>query len=598
MRLTTFLLFLCFYISVRAQSTQKMGYQTAIRNTEGALVINQEIRLRINILQGNMTGSSIYEENHILTTNSSGLISAEMGTGMTSDDFSSIDWSKGPYFIKREVKLDEDSNYIEDGTSQLLSVPYALYTKTADTLINSPDNSSTNELQQLSTSILGDTVFISKGNYVIIPGVSARNFPSFNNHLNLYGGNSYESAKNLRQTSDGGYVIIGETFSGVSGDISQPNKGYSDIWILKLNADGSKAWDKSLGGSSFDFGYDIYPTPDRGYIVVGGIFGNDTDATDTIYGAQDIWIFKLNDDGSIAWDKTFGGSLYDKISSIQNTSDGGYVVVGTSNSANGNIYDSNKGGLDLVVIKLNADGSKAWNKTYGGSGSEQGISIQTTSDNGYIIVGFTESDNIDIEDGNNGGKDIWVLKLNADGSKDWDKTFGGSGDDLANSVQTTSDNGYIITGYTKSNNFDVEDGNNGDMDIWVLKLNADGSKAWDKTFGGSGEDQANSIQTTSDNGYIVTGYTSSDSMDIEDGNNGTIDVWVLKLNADGSKAWDKTFGGTQVENGLSIQKTFHGGYILLATTTSSGGDGDIKDENNGYYDVWVIKLDSEGNISN
>jgi uncharacterized delta-60 repeat protein len=575
-----------------------MGYQTAIRNTEGALVINQEIRLRINILQGNMTGSSIYEENHILTTNSSGLISAEMGTGMTSDDFSSIDWSKGPYFIKREVKLDEDSNYIEDGTSQLLSVPYALYTKTADTLINSPDNSSTNELQQLSTSILGDTVFISKGNYVIIPGVSARNFPSFNNHLNLYGGNSAESAKNLRQTSDGGYVIIGETFSGVSGDISQPNKGYSDIWILKLNADGSKAWDKSLGGSSFDFGYDIYPTPDRGYIVVGGIFGNDTDATDTIYGAQDIWIFKLNDDGSIAWDKTFGGSLYDAISSIQTTSDGGYVAVGTSNSANGNIYDSNKGGLDLVVIKLNADGSKAWNKTYGGSGSEQGISIQTTSDNGYIIVGFTESDSIDIEDGNNGGKDVWVLKLNADGSKDWDKTFGGSGDDLANSVQTTSDNGYIITGYTKSNNFDVEDGNNGDKDIWVLKLNADGSKAWDKTFGGSGEDQANSIQTTSDNGYIVTGYTSSDSMDIEDGNNGTIDVWVLKLNADGSKAWDKTFGGTQVETGWSIQKTFHGGYILLATTTSSGGDGDIKDENNGYYDVWVIKLDSEGNISN
>jgi len=575
-----------------------MGYQTAIRNTEGALVINQEIRLRINILQGNMTGSSIYEENHILTTNSSGLISAEMGTGMTSDDFSSIDWSKGPYFIKREVKLDEDSNYIEDGTSQLLSVPYALYTKTADTLINSPDNSSTNELQQLSTSILGDTVFISKGNYVIIPGVSARNFPSFNNHLNLYGGNSAESAKNLRQTSDGGYVIIGETFSGVSGDISQPNKGYSDIWILKLNADGSKAWDKSLGGSSFDFGYDIYPTPDRGYIVVGGIFGNDTDATDTIYGAQDIWIFKLNDDGSIAWDKTFGGSLYDAISSIQTTSDGGYVAVGTSNSANGNIYDSNKGGADLVVIKLNADGSKAWNKTFGGSGEDQANSIQTTSDNGYIIVGFTESDNIDIEDGNNGGKDVWVLKLNADGSKDWDKTFGGSGDDLANSVQTTSDNGYIITGYTKSNNFDVEDGNNGDKDIWVLKLNADGSKAWDKTFGGSGEDQANSIQTTSDNGYIVTGYTSSDSMDIEDGNNGTIDVWVLKLNADGSKAWDKTFGGTQAETGWSIQKTFHGGYILLATTTSSGGDGDIKDENNGNYDVWVIKLDSEGNISN
>ena len=204
MRLPIFLLFLYLSISVSAQSPLKMGYQTAIRNTEGALVINQEIRLRINILQGNMTGSSIYEENHILTTNSSGLISAEMGTGMTSDDFSSIDWSKGPYFIKREVKLDEDSNYIEDGTSQLLSVPYALYTKTADTLINSPDNSSTNELQQLSTSILGDTVFISKGNYVIIPGVSARNFPSFNNHLNLYGGNSAETAKNLRQTSDGG----------------------------------------------------------------------------------------------------------------------------------------------------------------------------------------------------------------------------------------------------------------------------------------------------------------------------------------------------------------------------------------------------------
>ena len=265
----------------------------------------------------------------------------------------------------------------------------------------------------------------------------------------------------------------------MSGDISQPNKGYSDIWILKLNAD-----------------------------------------------------------GSITWDKTFGGSLYDAISSIQNTSDGGYVAVGTSNSANGNIYDSNKGGADLVVIKLNADGSKDWNKTYGGSD-----------------------------------------------------------DDLANSVQTTSDNGYIITGYTKSNNFDVEDGNNGDKDIWVLKLNADGSKDWDKTFGGSDDDLANSVQTTSDNGYIITGYTKSSNFDVEDGNNGTFDVWVLKLNADGSKAWDKTFGGTQAEIGWSIQKTFHGGYIILATTTSSGGDGDIKDENNGDYDVWVIKLDSEGNIS-
>ena len=256
------------------------------------------------------------------------------------------------------------------------------------------------------------------------------------------------------------------------------------------------------------------------------------------------------------WAKSYGGSGYDYAHSIQQTSDGGYIVAGYTESFGA-------GNEDLWVLKLNADSTVAWQKTYGGSDLDRATSIQQTSDGGYIVAGWTDSFGAGIQD-------LWVLKLNADGTVAWQKTYGGSGYGDATSIQQTSDGGYIVAGVTFGT---------GNEDLWVLKLNADGTVAWQKTYGGSGFDYATSIQQTSDGGYIVAGGTASFGA-------GNEDLWVLKLNADGTVAWQKTYGGSGYDGALSIQQTSDGGYIVAGFTALGAGD----------YDIWVLKLDSNGNI--
>jgi len=203
--------------------------------------------------------------------------------------------------------------------------------------------------------------------------------------------------------------------------------------------------------------------------------------------------------GALVWDKTFGGSGIDKASYIQQTKDGGYIVAG-------NTFSKGAGKEDAWVLKLDSDGSLVWDKTFGGSADDNAYSIQQTKDGGYIVAGVTASKGA-------GHRDDWVLKLDSDGSLVWDKIFGGSGNDYAYSIQQTTDDGYIVAGFTGILNWDA----------WVLKLDSDGSLVWDKTFGGSDRDQeAHSIQQTTDGGYIVAGYTKSKGA-------GSSDAWVLKL---------------------------------------------------------------------
>ena len=171
----------------------------------------------------------------------------------------------------------------------------------------------------------------------------------------------------------------------------------------------------------------------------------------------------------------------------------------------------------------------------------------------------------------------------------WDKTYGGSEIDLAHSIQQTSDGGYIVAGYTLSNDGDVSDGNNGKWDIWIVKLDGSGNKVWDKTYGGSRVDWVYSIQQTSDGGYIVAGYAESIDGDVSDDNNGSDYYWIIKLDGSGNKIWDKTYGGSDYQRAYSIQQTSDGGYIFAGYTTSD--DGDISDGNNGKKDSWIIKLD-------
>ena len=306
-------------------------------------------------------------------------------------------------------------------------------------------------------------------------------------------------------------------------------------------------WAKTYGGSGYDEGSAIQQTGDGGYIVAGYTqsFGA---------GRYDGWVLKLNADGSVAWQKTYGGSSDDYAYAIQQTGDGGYIVGGFTQSFGAGNYDA-------WVLKLNADGSVAWQKTYGGSGNDYANAIQQTGDGGYIVAGYTQSFGA-------GNYDAWVLKLNADGSVAWQKTYGGSGDGCAFAIQQTGDGGYIVGGFTVN------------FVAWVLKLNADGSVAWQKTYGGSGNDRTYAIQQTADGGYIMAGNTQSFGA-------GSYDAWALKLNADGSVAWQKTYGGSGLDYAYAIQQTADGGYIVAGMTLSFGA---------GENDVWVLKLDANGAI--
>ena len=256
------------------------------------------------------------------------------------------------------------------------------------------------------------------------------------------------------------------------------------------------------------------------------------------------------------WTKTFGGSRNDGGSSVQQTSDGGYIITGSTSS-----YGA--GSADVWLIKTDASGDTIWTKIFGGSDSNYGYSVQQTSDGGYIITGVTYSYDA-------GRGDVWLIKTDAIGDTIWTKTFGGSDSDYGNSVQQTSDGGYIITGYTY-----YYGAGSGDVwlstDVWLIKTDASGDTIWTKTFGGSGTDKGNSVQQTSDGGYIITGSTYSYSARDKD-------IWLIKTDAIGDTIWTKTFGGSERDFGNSVQQTSDGGYIITGSTgytSSYGGNYDV-----------------------
>jgi hypothetical protein len=263
----------------------------------------------------------------------------------------------------------------------------------------------------------------------------------------------------------------------------------------------------------------------------------------------------------IEWQKSFGGRGGDEAHSIQQTTDGGFIVAGWSRSTDGDV-SGNHGDYDYWVLKLASSGTIQWQKSLGGSGTAGPwrVLIQQTTDGGYIVVGYTTSTDGDVS-GNHGGGDCWVVKLSASGEIQWQKALGGSGQDVGASIQQTTDGGYIVAGASSSNDGDVS-GNHGSGDCWVVKLSTSGTIQWQKSLGGSGQDIGHSIQQTTDGGYIVAGYSTSTDGDVS-GNHGGGDGWVVKLTPSGEIRWQKSLGGSGLLGGHSIQQTTDGGYIVV-----------------------------------
>jgi len=342
-----------------------------------------------------------------------------------------------------------------------------------------------------------------------------------------YGGSLDESIYGMQQTLDGGFMAVGYTRS-TNGDVSGHN-GYFDAWVLKLDQNGNIQWQKALGGSDWEEAWDVQQTADGGYIVVGRSRFPDGDVTIN-HGDADFWIVKLSSTGIIEWQRSHGGNDEDIAYAVKQTPDGGYIVAGESYSTEGDVT-GNHGNADFWVIKLNFDGKIEWEKSYGGSYLDRANDIQLTHDGGYIVFGISYSMDGDVI-GNHGSGDFWVVKLSKTGDLEWQKSLGGSAEEFARTMNLTNDHGYILTGLAGSTNGDVI-GNDGGGDLWVVKLSGTGDLEWQKTYGGTKPEVGSSIQQTTDGGYIAAGYAWSSDGDVSV-NKGKTDFWVVKLSPESS----------------------------------------------------------------
>ncbi len=419
----------------------------------------------------------------------------------------------------------------------------------------------------------------------------------------------------IQPTSDGGYIFVGiaaSTDNDVSGlhfnggytyeDIYDFDGNYlytdstwysySDIWVVKQDATGAIEWQKCLGGTNDEYAGNVKQTSDGGYIVAGYISSTDGDVTNN-HGGWDYWVVKLNATGAIQWQKSFGSTGDDYLNSINQTSDGGYIVGGIASANDGDVSGFH-GGTDYWVVKLNTAGTIQWQKCLGGySGEFVGSVIQTT-DGGYAAIGASSSNSGDVT-GNHGGSDYWVVKLDTSGAIQWQKSYGGSHEETGTYIQQTNDGGYILVGYSSSNNGNVSDNHSQspEIDTWVVKINSSGTIQWQKCLGGTQAEPGYFIQQSTDGGYIVAGSTSSNDGDVS-GNHGGYDYWVVKLDTAGAIKWQKCLGGTESDFGTSIQQTTDGGYIVAGYTVSNNGE---VTNNHGGSDYWVIKLSNLTDIN-
>lgn len=395
------------------------------------------------------------------------------------------------------------------------------------------------------------------------------------------GGSDYEYGKKIQQTADGGYIVAGVTFSN-DGHVTR-NKGIYDVWLVKLRADRSIEWQKTYGGSSDDGAYYVEQTADNGFIIGGFTKSNDGDVPQQ-KGISDALFIKTDAAGNIQWHKTYGGSDYEVMSVIRQTPDGGYIAAGYSMSGDGDITQPVQSGKqDWWLLKLDASGNKQWDKCYGGTDDEVAYAMDLVPGGGYIISGTSRSTDGQVT-GGKGGYDIWTIRLDDAGKMLWQKTFGGSGYDNSYGVKPTSDGGFLVTGGSQSADGDLT-GNEGEMDALLVKYDGAGNLLWHSRMGGNKYDHFSTF--CEKNGqYWLVGSTESTSGNIKT-QYGSNDVLLAQFNTTGTLVQATLLGGSKLDDAYDMVPTSDGGLVLAGTSFSS--DNDVKN-GIGAGDIWVVKL--------
>jgi len=357
-----------------------------------------------------------------------------------------------------------------------------------------------------------------------------------------YGGTNSEIHLETIQTADGGYLSGGQSFSGISGDKSQPNwdptQNSNDYWIIKTDAQGVKQWDKRFGGTSFELLGSIRQTTDGGYIISGSSFsGISGDKTQANQGSWDYWVVRTNSLGVKIWDKRFGGLEDDFATCMDRTADGGYLIGGYSKSnPGGDKTQPCQGNWDYWVVKINDQGNKVWDKTFGGNYTDWLFTMTVTQDGGFLLGGqsFSEATGDKSEPNNDptpAGSDYWMVKIDAAGNKQWDRTYGGTQIDVISRVVQTNDGGFMVSGESYSPaDGDKTEPNLGIEQTWVVKTDSAGLFEWDKTVFTNGHDESGTALPYDEDCFIVVNFTQADTGGyITNIPRGVGDYWMVKL---------------------------------------------------------------------
>lgn len=416
--------------------------------------------------------------------------------------------------------------------------------------------------------------------------------------VKTFGGSMNESAQKIIPTKDGGYAIIGYSQSQ-DGDVSK-NDGTFDILVMKYTSNHALQWYKTFGGSDNDRGSDIIQTKDGGYAIIGYAYSKDGDITNN-HGLQEFWIAKLNNVGEIEWKKTLGYTGLDYGESILETEDG-YFITGvldvTASEGKGDSMDTipdlrkqqktMHAGGDYWAVKMNKSGDVLWTRYFGGMNTDTPYDAIQTDEGDFILAGSSDSSAFDI-DNNLGVYDFWVLKLSSDGKKViWKRNFGGTLIDAAWSIIKTNDNHFVMAGDTRSTDKDVSN-NKGDADLWLVKMDTNGSIIWENTYGGTDFDVGRSIYETQDKGLVIAGSTRSSDIDVKYDKNdnsgyGQNDGWIIKTDKNGKLLWQQPIGGTDFDFFYGVTQLINGTIIAVGDTSSN----DINITNHKGFDDLLI----------
>ncbi|MFP4369575.1 MAG: choice-of-anchor D domain-containing protein [Candidatus Kapaibacterium sp.] len=381
-----------------------------------------------------------------------------------------------------------------------------------------------------------------------------------------YGDSTRNYASSMKMTSDSNYIIAGSVLEKTS-SLRKP-------FVLKINSCGVKQWNKSYGDVSIStYGAkSIYSTQNKGSIFAGVYRSN-------------YYVVKIDSIGTVEWEKISS----DYANKIIQTSDGNYIVAGYTRSRDGDI-SVNYGAEDFWILKLDDKGQLIWEKSYGGSRYDAASTVHETIDGNYLVGGFTWSDDGDV-DSYKGLQDAWLIKIDRDGNLIWNKTYGGYDRDVINDIVTLNNGNCVLLASTRSNDGDVSN-NKGMYDYWVIKINSAGNIIWEKTFGGSANELARSIHSTSDEGLIIVGSSTSHDGDVRKKYYHSVDYWLIKLDREGILEWEISLGGSLTEYPNTVIPSGKNEYLVCGNSVSD--DGDVSNcKNPGLNETWIVKVGFE-----